>query len=211
KLGDMDGVQTSANALADFNTDRLDMVSLLFQTGYLTIRQHTGQLYELGYPNREVRESLLDGLLNAYREPVTADSLALATALRGALGAADIPALIRTLDALIGQVPYDHWQGDTESIFNVITVLTFKLAGVEVHTEVHSAKGRCDVMVKTDNYIYVIELKLDGTAQEALEQVLSQHYLQPYTDDPRTKIALGISFSSVDRTVADYVVQEMSL
>ena len=90
-------------------------------------------------------------------------------------------------------------------------MLTFKLAGVEVHTEVHSAKGRCDVLVKTDNYIYVIELKLDGTAQEALEQVLSQHYLQPYTDDPRTKIALGISFSSVDRTVADYVVQEMSL
>ena len=209
KLGDMDGVQASANALADFNTDRLDMVSLLFQTGYLTIRQQTGQLYELGYPNREVRESLLDGLLNAYREPVTPDSLALATALRGALGAADIPALIRTLDALIGQVPYDHWRGDTESIFNVITVLTFKLAGVEVHTEVHSAKGRCDVLVKTDNYIYVIELKLDGTAQEALEQVLSQQYMQPYATDGRTKLALGISFSSESRNIAEYLVQEV--
>src|SRR5690606_7958974 len=209
KLGDMDGVQASANALADFNTDRLDMVSLLFQTGYLTIRQQTGQLYELGYPNREVRESLLDGLLNAYREPVTPDSLALVTALRNALGTCDIKGLINTLDSLIGQIPYDHWRGDTESIFNVITVLTFKLAGVEVHTEVHSAKGRCDVLVQTERYIYVMELKLDGTAQEALDQIVRQHYLQPYTDDPRTKIALGISFSSADRTVADYLVREM--
>src|SRR5690606_17382483 len=90
KLGDMDGIQLSGNALADFNTDRLDMASLLFQTGYLTIRRQTGQLYELGYPNREVRESLLDGLLNSYREPVTPDSLALVTALRNALGACDI-------------------------------------------------------------------------------------------------------------------------
>jgi len=88
-------------------------------------------------------------------------------------------------------------------------VLTFRLAGVEVHTEVHSAKGRCDVLVKTDRYIYVMELKLDGTAQEALDQIVRQHYLQPYTDDPRTKIALGISFSSADRTVADYLVREM--
>ena len=88
-------------------------------------------------------------------------------------------------------------------------MLTFKLAGVEVHTEVHSAKGRCDVLMKTDHYIYVIELKLDGTAQEALEQVLSQHYLQPYTADDRTKLALGISFSSESRKIAEYLVQEV--
>ena len=209
KLGDMDGVQLSGNALADFNTDRLDMASLLFQTGYLTIRGQTGQLYELSYPNREVRESLLDGLLNTYREPVTPDSLALVTALRNALGSCDTAAMIRTLDSLIGQVPYDHWRGDTESIFTVITVLTFRLAGMEVHTEVHSAKGRCDVLVKTDRYIYVMELKLDGTAQEALDQIISRHYLQPYTDDPRIKIALGISFSSADRAVAEYLVREL--
>src|SRR5690606_10805494 len=135
KLGDMEGARASANTLANFHTDNPDMASLLFQTGYLTIKKVTGQVYELGYPNREVKESLLDGLLNAYREPVMADSLVLVYDLRGAVNTGNVPAIIAALDSLIGQIPYDHWHGDTESIFNIITVLTFRLAGVEVHTE----------------------------------------------------------------------------
>ena len=205
KLGDMDGARASANTLANFYTDNPDMASLLFQTGYLTIKKVTGQIYELGYPNREVKESLLDGLLNAYREPVMADSLVLVYDLRGAVNTGNVPAIIAALDSLIGQIPYDHWHGDTESIFNIITVLTFRLAGVEVHTEVHSARGRCDVLVKTDGYIYVMELKLDGTAQEALDQIRATGYLQPYQSDPRKKIALGIAFSSAKRGVAEYL------
>jgi len=209
KLGDLDGVKTSANALADFNTDNLDMVSVLFQTGYLTLQERNGQIYQLGYPNREVKESLLDGLLNTYREPVVADSLVLATALRDALVAGDVPSVIAALNSLIGTIPYDHWRGDTESIFTIITVLVFRLAGVEVHTEVHSSKGRCDVLVQTDDYLYVIELKLDGTAQQALSQILETNYLQPYAADPRKKLALGISFSSIGRDVAEYLVKEL--
>ena len=205
KLGDMDGIEVSANTLADFNTDNPNMASLLFQTGYLTIKSVEDQIYELGYPNREVKESLLDGLLNTYREPVLSDSLVLVTRLRKAINTGNIKALITTLDSLIGQIPYDHWRGDTESIFNIITVLTFRLAGVEVHTEVHSARGRCDVLVKTGDYLYVMELKLDGTAQEALDQILASGYLQPYGNDPRKKIALGIAFSSADRCVAEYL------
>lgn len=205
KLGDLDGTRASANTLANFHTDNPDMASLLFQTGYLTIKKVTGQIYELGYPNREVKESLLDGLLNAYREPVMADSLVLVYDLRGAVNTGNVPAIIAALDSLIGQIPYDHWHGDTESIFNIITVLTFRLAGVEVHTEVHSARGRCDVLVKTDGYIYVMELKLDGSAREALDQILATGYLQPYQSDPRKKIALGIAFSSAKRGVAEYL------
>jgi len=121
----------------------------------------------------------------------------------------DVPNVIAALDSLIGQVPYDHWRADKESIFTVITVLTFKLAGVEVHTEVHSSRGRCDVLVKTPTFIYVMELKLDATAQEALDQILTQSYLQPYRNDRRKKLAIGIAFSSESRTVAEYLVEEM--
>jgi len=185
------------------------MVSLLFQTGYLTLKNKDGQVYTLGYPNREVKESLLDGLLNAYREPTETDSLVLTTALRRALNTGDIPGVVNTLDSLIGQIPFDHWRGDTESIFTVITALTFRLIGVDVHTEIHTAKGRCDVLVKTTGHIYVMELKLDGTAQEALDQIIRQNYLQPYSADSRKKVALGISFSSEDRGIAEYLAQEL--
>ena len=66
-------------------------------------------------------------------------------------------------------------------------------------------------MAKTDDYIYVIEVKLDGTVQEALDRILNTNYLQPYLDDRRRKIALGITFSSETRKVADYLVQEVPL
>lgn len=96
-----------------------------------------------------------------------------------------MPALIGQLNTLIGSIPYDHWNAGKESIFTIITFLTFKLTGVDVYTEVHSAKGRCDVVVMTDRYIYVLELKLDGTAEEALQQIKEKGYLQPYTADKR--------------------------
>lgn len=207
KLSDMDGERVSANQLSEFDTDRLDMASLLFQTGYLTIKKELvpSQLFELGYPNREVRESFLEGLLNIYREPVIPNSAALTYDLRLAMDAYDVPAMMNALNALIGTIPYDHWRADREGLFTIITVLAFKLAGAEVYSEVHSAGGRCDVLVKTPHHIYVIEVKLDGTAQQALDQIHRQRYFQPYLDDRRMKIALGISFSSDTRRVAEYL------
>ena len=194
-------------ALAVFEVDNPNPGSLLFQTGYLTIKQISPDgIYELDYPNREVKTSLLDGLLSTYREVYPADSAAIVSDLKAALREGNVPGLVDQLNALIGTIPYDHWRADTESIFHILTVLTFKLTGIEVHTEVHSAKGRCDVLVLTDHYIYVLELKLDGTAQEALEQIQATGYLQPYAADPRKKLAVGISFSSTDRCIADYVV-----
>lgn len=78
---------------------------------------------------------------------------------------------------------------------------------MDVYTEVHSAKGRCDVLVKTDLYIFVIELKLDGSASEALHQIREKGYLSPYAADPRKKLAVGISFSSKNREVAEFLVE----
>jgi len=211
KLSDMEGVRASANQLSDFNTDDLDLNSLLFQTGYLTIKRELvpNQLFELGYPNREVRESFLEGLLDSYREPVQPDAAGLTYDLRLAMAAYDVPGMVNALNALIGVIPYDHWQAERESIFTIITVLAFKLAGAEAYSEVHSSRGRCDVLAKTPDYIYVIEVKLDGTAQEALDQILNTNYLQPYLDDRRKKIALGITFSSETRKVAEYLVEEI--
>lgn len=110
---------------------------------------------------------------------------------------------------MIGSIPYEHWKADTESIFHIITHLTFKKIGVDVFTEVHSSKGRADVIVKTKRYIYALELKLDTSASEALAQIFEKGYLQPYTADERKKMAIGIEFSSAQRNIADYHVKEL--
>src|SRR5690606_7709810 len=164
--------------------------------------------YELGFPNREVKASFLDGLLSSYRETYPVGSIAHVAKMKMALRNGDVDAVISQLNSLIATIPYDHWKAGKESIFTIVTFLTFKLAGIDVHSEVHSARGRCDVLVMTERYIYALELKLDGTAEEALQQIKDKGYLQPYGADNRQKLAVGIAFSSESREVSAYQVEE---
>jgi hypothetical protein len=207
---DFENVSSNENVLGSFDPLNMLSIPLLFQTGYLTIKGYNTvtRTYQLGYPNQEVKDSLLDNLLSAYRQVYPDGSSEQTGDLLLAVHANNIPGIISSLNAIIGSIPYDHWRADTESIFHIITFLTFKKIGVDVHTEVHNNKGRCDVLVKTNNYIYVIELKRDGTAREALEQILSSSYLQPYEADPRKKVALGISFSSTERMISGFEVKQ---
>ncbi len=206
-----EGLRLGETVLDNFDIEHIDPAPLLFQTGYLTIKDYDPQMrtYELDYPNKEVASSLLDALLSAYREVYPGDSMALTGDLGAALLAGDIPGLIQHLNALISTIPYDHWKADSESIFHIIVHLTFKKLGVDIQSEVHSSVGRCDALIQTATHIYAIELKLNATAPKALDQILGKGYLQPYQADKRKKVAIGISFSSEDRKVNDYLVKEM--
>jgi len=204
-----ENIRESDISLGSFQIEDPISGPLLFQTGYLTIKSYNpeSQLYTLDYPNREVKVSLLDNLLSAYRE-VSGTSISVTADLRAALENADINRIIDELNAVIGSIPYEHWRSDTESIFHIITYLTFKKIGVDVFTEVHSSKGRADIIVKTKRYIYALELKLDASASEAVDQIFKKGYLQPHVGDERKKLAIGIEFSSEQRRIVDYRVKE---
>lgn len=201
----------SEEGLGNFDIEHLVSIPLLFQTGYLTIKEYDpkSRAYRLGYPNKEVELSLKDALLSAYRNIYPGgDSVYLTYSLSEALKTKDMEKLILTLNALISTIPYEHWRSESESIFHIIVHLSFTLLGLDVRSEVHSAKGRCDVLVFTDNYIYALELKLNSTPQKALEQIIGQGYLAPYLLDKRDKVAVGISFSSESRKVGGYEMAE---
>ncbi len=203
-------VQVSEDVLGNFNIERPLSPALLFQTGYLTIKGYNPvtRNYQLDYPNQEVVDSFLDNLLSAYREMFPGNSSETTGNLLEALLANDIPQMIKALNSLIATIPYDHWRADHESIFHIIMHLAFKKVGVDIESEVHSSTGRCDVLVKTATHIYAIELKLDKTAQEALDQIFVKKYLQPYQSDLRQKVAIGINFSSEKREIEAYLVQD---
>lgn len=212
KVFNLENIQIGENALGSFNVEHLAPVPVLFQTGYLTIKNYDDEtrLFELGYPNREVEESLTDALLSAYRNvfPGT-DSIELTFDLGNAIKNNDIPKMIKALDVLLSTIPYDHWKAENESIFHIIVHLSFKRLGLDVRSEVHSATGRCDVLVFTDKYIFALELKLNGTAQAALNQIFEKGYLRSYQLDPRRKIAIGVNFSSEKRSVEEFLVKEL--
>jgi len=207
---DVEKYEIGGQELSNFNTNDPDMAPLLFQTGYLTIKKFSEQdsLYELGFPNREVRASLLGGLLSAYRLNDGQSSMDLLVGLRTTLINGDIPAMILRLNAIIASLPYDHWSPKTETAFHALIHIGFKFAGLDVESEVHSAKGRCDILVKTDLYIYAMDLKLDDASTKALAQIKEKGYLKPYASDPRKKFAVGISCCSKKREIGNYMVEE---
>jgi hypothetical protein len=207
-----ENLNLGANALSNFDIEHLSTGPLLFQTGYLTIKSYDAQsgLYELGYPNKEVEDSLNDALLSAYRNVFPGgDSMAVKDELGEALKKNDTEGMIKALDTIISTIPYDHWVAESESIFHIIAFLSFRKLGVGVSSEPHSSKGRCDIIVSTDHYIYALELKLNSTPAKALQQILQKEYLSPYQTDKRKKIAIGINFSSQERKVTGYEVKEL--
>lgn len=205
-----DNVKATLTELGSFDLSNPVSEALLFQTGYLTIKKYYPKsgTCELGYPNKEVEDSLKDALLSTYREVFPKYSSPITEDISEALIAKDIPKMILALNTLISTIPYDHWKAESESIFHIIFHLALTRLGIDIRSEAHSAHGRCDVIVQTPAYIYAIELKLNGSAKQALDQVLEKNYIRPFQSDPRKKIAIGINFSGEKRAVDDYLMKE---
>lgn len=209
KVYDFENAKVSANDLGNFNIENLLPVTLLFQTGYLTIKDYSyiTRLYTLGYPNMEVKASLTEYLLAAYNHTTPSESISLASVIFLALKDNDVDRVITAINTLMASIPYDLWKGATEFYYHTIVHLAFTLVGTYIQSEVHSAEGRCDAIAKTDTHIYVLEFKLDRSADEALQQIKDKNYLAPYATDKRIKVAIGINFSSESRKVESYLVR----
>ena len=203
-------IRASQSKISAFDFSRLDPIAVLFQTGYLTITEYVPEdnLYTLDYPNMEVRQSLEQNLLADYLDFPLEDPLARVVNLRNALRQKDLQEVIDIFNALFASLPYDHWQRENEHFFHAIIHLSFSLLGVYIQSEVHTAKGRCDALVQTEQYIYAFEFKLDKSAAEALQQIEEKGYLAPWADSPKEKIAVGVSFSSEKKQVEDWAVRE---
>ncbi len=199
--------------LYNTNTDgqHIDPVTLMFQTGYLTIKHFETKyrLYTLGYPNREVRESVLTWLVSAYSFQNLRQVGPTVTDLAIAFAQNDIRKILQIVDTLFALIPYPLWSGAKESFFHGLLQNTFQLLGVNPESEVSSSNGRADLIIKTVTHIYVMEFKLDGSATDALNQITEKGYLQPYQSDPRRKTIIGINFSSEKRQVAEWEMKEM--
>ena len=192
--------------LTTFEIDQLRPYSLLFQTGYLTITESDPVIsyYKLDFPNLEVKQALEEMLLGAYANTGADNPRSRVLAMYRALQRKEIDKVVEAVNTVLGGVPYDLWQRDDERTFHTLVHLLFSLLGVIVQSEVHTARGRCDALVVTDDYIYAFEFMVNATAQVALDQIEARSYLAPYADDPREKVAVGISFDRERRRIGGW-------
>ncbi|HMQ49496.1 MAG TPA: PD-(D/E)XK nuclease domain-containing protein, partial [Saprospiraceae bacterium] len=121
-----------------------------------------------------------------------------------ALRRKDVGTVVEIVNAAFAAIPYEHWQKENEHFYHALIHLMFSLLGIYVHSEVHSAKGRCDALVETADYIYAFEFKLDKPVSEAMQQISDRGYFKPYADSPKEKIAVGMSFSKADKAVVEW-------
>ena len=156
------------------------VLPLLYQAGYLTIKSYDQEdgSYTLGYPNKEVREGFLKGLLANYK---SAEGMSASFVLQfnKALKNNNIDGALERMQSFLAGIPYDL-ENKSEKHFQTIIYLIFSLLGYYTQAEVKSAIGRADAVCRTKDRVYVFEFKVDGSAEEALRQIDEKGYLIPY-------------------------------
>ena len=195
----------TADDLTGLDTAMENPVPLIYQSGYLTIKGYEKEfkMYKLGYPNKEVEEGFAHFLMPFYT-PVTRDrqNFFIPNFVKD-LRTGNVEGFMTRLQALFADGSYQV-VGDMELYFQNCMAVIMKLLGFYVDVERHTSNGRIDIVVKTQDYIYIMELKLDDTVEAALRQIEEKGYALPYAADSRTLYKIGISFSTKTRRLEDW-------
>ena len=198
----IDGVEANASSFMEYRVDANNPIPLIYQSGYLTIKGYDKRFgnYLLKFPNDEVRYGFMDFLVPYYTSVVDDERGFYLGKFVRELESGDVDAFLTRLQAFFADFPYELNE-KTERHYQVVFYLVFKLMGQFTGAEVRSARGRADAVVKTPKYIYVFEFKLNGTAEQALQQIDEKGYLIPYQVDGRELVKVGVEFSAEKRNI----------
>jgi hypothetical protein len=191
---------------------------LLYQSGYLTIKDYDreSQIYTLSIPNQEVRIGYTKGLLPTYLGLETGDvQTGFALKFWRALKKDDLDLAMRAMQAYLAGVPYVEGfkqklqeTATVEGFYEYTLYLIFSMLNVYVRTQVKCAGGRVDMVVWMPDAIYVFEMKVNGTARKALEQIDDRGYAIPYQTDGRRVVKVGVVFDASTRVPKDWVIAQ---
>lgn len=212
---DMEKLRASTVAAETFSVyevEKIKALPLCFQTGYLTIAEArklpSGYVYRLDYPNQEVEYSMTRILLAEAAERPFAETDAALHAMVFALQRGDLNVLFMNMRSLFAQVPY-QLHIDDERYYHSLFLMIFRLLGMNIAAEVQTASGRVDAVVKNADTIYVLEFKLNSTADAALAQIRERRYHEPHLTDGRRVLLVGVEFryASGNRGIGEWKTQ----
>ena len=203
------------NAIQDFRyNDNESVVPLLFQSGYLTIKGYLSQanLFRLGYPNKEVRFGFLEELLPLYANFPLDKIEPSVWELYQLLNKGDLAEAMKQIEGILAGIIYGNIPNSEEGrplreqYYQSVLYTVFILLGLHAQSEVVCATGRIDMVVTTRKHVYIFEFKVStaGTAQDAIDQILSQGYLKKFARTKRPVHLVGISFDEKRRNVGEW-------
>ncbi|WP_455625965.1 ATP-binding protein [Parabacteroides sp.] len=199
--------ETDADVLNSIDSASYNPVPVIYQSGYLTIKEYDPEfkLYTLGFPNQEVEEGFVRYLLPYYTSVNVSDSSFEIQHFVREIRKGDPDAFLERLRSFFADTPYELIR-DQELHYQNVLFIVFKLVGFYVQAEYHTANGRIDLVLQTDLYIYVMEFKLNGTAEDALRQIEEKGYALPFASDSRKLFKIGVNFSSATRNIERWLM-----
>ena len=203
----MTHVETDAEVLNSIYGDE-DPIPVLFQSGYLTIKGYDKEfgLYRLGFPNKEVEEGFLKFLIPFYTRFNKIEAPFEIQRFVKELRSGDLNTFFKRLQSFLADTPYEL-VSELELHYQNVLFILCKLLGFYTKAEYHTSDGRIDLVLQTDKFIYVIEFKLDGTAEEALQQINEKRYALPFETDSRQLFKIGVNFSNKTRNIDKWLVE----
>ena len=216
-IPDLEGnIEITQSAIDEYRMDYSDLAPLLFQSGYLTIKDYDKELdmYVLGYPNDEVKYAFLECLMKVYTSARRDYSgRFMISEFLSSMKRGDIDRVLTLTKALMASIPYDSLPEDKlflrEHNYQTAIYLIFLLMGQYVRTEVHSSVGRSDVEVETADSIYIFEFKVGGKPQDAIAQIKESGYADKHKASNKNIFLIGASISRNKRTLGKWIVEKL--
>ena len=208
-LHNIENVETDEDTLNSIDSSSTNPIPVIYQSGYLTIKDYDREFgtYYLGFPNREVDEGFMKFLLPFYTDTDKVNVAFHINKFVREVRSGDYDAFFRRLQSFFADTPYELVR-DLELHYQNVLFIVYKLIGFYVKAEYHTSQGRIDLLLQTDKFIYVMEFKFEGTAEEALRQINEKNYALPFASDPRKLFKIGINFSNEMRNIEQWVVEK---
>lgn len=208
-LASLQGREVTTANLSSVDAMASNPIPVIYQSGYLTIKGYDEEfgVYSLNFPNKEVERGFVNFLVPYYvksRDNESPDSWVKSFVRDVRQGVPD--SFMERLQVMLSDNDY-RVAGKMEIYFQNVLYVIFKMLGFYVQVERATSRGRMDVTMQTPEYVYVMELKLDGTATEALRQIKEKEYAKPFQSDGRKVYLIGVNFSSETRGIEEWVVE----
>ena len=200
--------KTTSDVLDSIDASSTNPIPVIYQSGYLTIKGYIPEprIYELGFPNREVEEGFLKFLLPYYTPLQETESGFAIWDFISDVKSSDIDGFMERLQSFLADCPCELAK-DVELHYQNVLFIVFRLAGLYTKVEYRTSRGRIDLVLLTDSYVYVMEFKLDGTAEQAMQQIEEKQYALPFAKDSRKVYTIGVNFSSETRNIDRWIVK----
>ena len=205
---ELDNAALPEATLNNFDVAKINIKSLMFQTGYLTIagRTESGK-YILNYPNEEVRQSFAAYLVDNFTDQKYEDR---DERIMDALKAGDLDGFAAGVNSLLASIPYQIIPKENENYYSSLIYVMLRVMAANITSELSSYHGRADAVIKTKDFIYIFEYKMaPHTSEEGINQIKTQGYADEFMSDPRKKIAVSFVVDREKRQITDFIREEL--